>query len=224
MSESALHAVRIGAGPPLVMLHGWGTTGESLLHLGEFLAEHREVHILDLPGFGASPSPPDSFGSLDYANAIVRYMDKQGIEQSDFLGHSFGGKVSIQIAAGNPERVRRLVLAASSGFSEEPGVSKHIRSWIVSEFSSGDSSVHKEIFLNLVNEDLSSAVHRIQAPTLILWGEDDAEMPISIGREMSMKIPDCRLVSLPGKDHNFVSERELAFWAHHIVDFLDNVE
>ena len=53
-----LNTVVKGSGrPPLIMLHGWGQSLKDLAPMGELLSRTREVHLIDLPGFGASPKP-----------------------------------------------------------------------------------------------------------------------------------------------------------------------
>jgi len=64
---------------------------------------------LDLPGFGDSPSPPTAWGSDDYARALLPILEDLP-NPVVLLGHSFGGRVSLHLAAMAPERVRGLVL------------------------------------------------------------------------------------------------------------------
>ncbi|MCP4658321.1 MAG: alpha/beta hydrolase [bacterium] len=102
-------------GPPLVMLHGWGQSLDSLLPLGELLANGASVHLVDLPGFGASPPPETDWDTAQYADCVLQYLDERQLAQVDLVGHSFGARIAIRLAAGHGERVRSLILIGAAG-------------------------------------------------------------------------------------------------------------
>jgi pimeloyl-ACP methyl ester carboxylesterase len=105
-----------GAGPPLVMATGTGSTmaewDPALLRL---LARHRRLILFDYPGIGRS-SPlrgrRTSFAAL--ADDVARFMVAIGVPQADVLGWSMGGFVAQQLAIRHPERLRRMVLAGTN--------------------------------------------------------------------------------------------------------------
>ncbi|MBV6757731.1 alpha/beta fold hydrolase [Rhodococcus opacus] len=108
----------VGAGAPVVFLHGWGLTpqvyGRSLATLAQ--QGHRIV-TPTLPGFGGTPDhAPEDRTFAGYAAWLGRFLDDAGIsEPVTLVGHSFGGGVAIQAAHDLPERVARLVLVNSVG-------------------------------------------------------------------------------------------------------------
>src|SRR5947209_4810083 len=117
---STIHVEQIGdKGNPLMMLHGWGHNLEALKPLGQHLAHHSKVYLVDLPGFGRSPMPNEVWDTFQYADALVRYMDEIGIKKTDLLGHSFGGKVALCLAIRYPHRVRNLVIMSASGLRRQ---------------------------------------------------------------------------------------------------------
>lgn len=99
-----------GAGPPpLVLLHGWiGSTADwELVAAG--LADDRQVLAYDHRGHGQSPHTKDyTFAAL--VDDLEAWLDEQGLEAVDLVGHSMGGVVAMQFALRRPERVRSLVL------------------------------------------------------------------------------------------------------------------
>jgi pimeloyl-[acyl-carrier protein] methyl ester esterase len=100
-----------GAGPPIVLLHGWALHAGAWGPLVARLARRHRVHAVDLPGHGHS-APVSPF-SLD---AIVRALDAAFPDAPPVtvLGWSLGGQVALRWARLNPERVARLVLVCTT--------------------------------------------------------------------------------------------------------------
>jgi pimeloyl-ACP methyl ester carboxylesterase len=109
-----LHYIERGNGPPVVLIHGFLGHTFSFRHLIPELAKDHRAVAIDLKGFGYSGRPRKSNYSLaEQARLVVRLMDMLGIERASAVGHSLGGEVTMRMAANHPERVERLVLAAS---------------------------------------------------------------------------------------------------------------
>jgi lipase len=96
--------------PPLVCLHGVTGHGERFKQLAEERwAEHFRVIAPDLRGHGRSGyEPPWTFAT--HAADIVETIDALGIGEADWVGHSFGGRLILELAARHPDRIRRAVL------------------------------------------------------------------------------------------------------------------
>lgn len=108
----SLHVREVGEGPPLLLINGLGA------HTGMWAPVERQLPGLrmisyDSPGVGDSPAafPPPSIPML--ANLLAKLLDQLGLDVVDVLGYSFGGAVAQQFAYKHPDRVRRLVLAAT---------------------------------------------------------------------------------------------------------------
>ena len=112
----ALHYIEAGPAkkPAVVMIHGFGGhTFSFRRQLEAFSSGHRCVAI-DLKGFGYSERPHDGDYSLSaQARLMLGAMDRLGIERAALVGHSMGGAVVMRMAAAAPERVEKLILAAS---------------------------------------------------------------------------------------------------------------
>jgi len=79
------------------------------------LVRERDVIAIDLPGFGESDRPsPDRYGydGPAFAATVVEVLDRLGVQRADLLGHSMGGWTALVLAAREPSRVNRLVLAS----------------------------------------------------------------------------------------------------------------
>lgn len=224
-----LNVVQIGNnGPPLLMLHGWGQSLNSLRPLGQLLSAYRKVYLIDLPGFGASPRPSEDWSTVEYAQRILQYIDDNNIECVDLLGHSFGGRICIRLASRYPNRFGRMVLIDAGGLQRALPISQIVRSyivrdlrwlvkrldmtfktrffdtWFVPRFASYDylnAGAMRNTLVKTVNEDLSNEAAQITIPTLILWGDQDTETPPEMARRLHQYISNSELIFLPGKDH-----------------------
>ncbi|PJB98659.1 MAG: hypothetical protein CO078_01260 [Candidatus Nealsonbacteria bacterium CG_4_9_14_0_8_um_filter_36_17] len=105
-------------GEPLLILHGWGSNSARWQRVKELIEkEGIEVLILDLPGFGITPSPEKPWGRKDYINWIFQKIKEKNWDEFNLLGHSFGGGLAVKIAT-NPALfkkgggIEKLILCA----------------------------------------------------------------------------------------------------------------
>lgn len=106
-----LAATELGAGPPLVLLHGLFGARQNFGAVQKALAEEgRRVLALDLRNHGASPHAP-GMAYADMAADVAETMRAEGAFPADVLGHSMGGKTAMALALTRPEAVSRLVVA-----------------------------------------------------------------------------------------------------------------
>ena len=105
-----LHVQQSGAGPDIVLLHGWGLHGGVFAALAEHMAAHYRVTLIDLPGHGHSASFPQS---LDLA-ALAEIVAAAAPPRAAWLGWSLGGMIAAQLALTAPARVAKLILVNSS--------------------------------------------------------------------------------------------------------------
>lgn len=113
-----VHAERLGEGPQVLLLHGWGPGSVSLekqlLPIAARLKGKFEAHMLDFPGHGQS-APPGDWGVEEYAEWTLKAMTGLGLGRPHLIAHSFGGRVALYLAAHYPERVRSLTLTGCAG-------------------------------------------------------------------------------------------------------------
>lgn len=119
VGSTVLHWAEMGAGRPLVLLHGLCDSHWTWCRVARQLSSTRRVLMLDLAGHGLSGRPDASY-ELDWHSALVgRWIDRLGLDELDLVGHSFGGGVAQCLLLSHHQRVRRLGLVASGGFGRE---------------------------------------------------------------------------------------------------------
>jgi pimeloyl-ACP methyl ester carboxylesterase len=105
-------------GPPLVLLHGVGTSAGEWAWVLPDLARDNLVYAPDLPGYDGSSDPPD-YSPAFTARFVASFLDAVGVERDAVLvGSSFGGLAALHLALSEPERVAALVLADSAGLDQ----------------------------------------------------------------------------------------------------------
>lgn len=111
-----VHVVDVGAGEPLVLLHGFGASTLIWDAVMPELARSRRVIAIDLNGFGWTERPrdPAAYTLAGQERLVLGVADALGIDRFDLAGHSYGGAISIFLASRHPERVRSLVLVDSA--------------------------------------------------------------------------------------------------------------
>ncbi|WP_438445276.1 alpha/beta fold hydrolase [Gorillibacterium sp. sgz5001074] len=235
-----------GSGRDVLLLHGWRASLQSFGFIQESLSKDFKVYALDFPGFGESGEPPVPWGVDEYARFVGKFIEALGIEDPIILGHSHGGRTAIRYAADHP--VRKLVLVDSAGVKPKRSwkyyvrvytykAAKHLLSLpllrtykerILNKFksklgSSDYSSVSplmQQTMVRVVNADLTPYMPKIQAPTLLIWGELDTATPLSDGRLMEKLIPNAGLAVLKNATHwSFVDKpREFLIILHHFLE------
>lgn len=251
MDSTQINFKIIGQGPALLMLHGWQKNLQDLLPLAELLQSNATIHLLDLPGFGDSPIPKEDWDTAQYADRILIYLEQQKLTKVDLFGHSFGGRVAVRLASAYPSRVRSLILTATPGIPIQRSLAFKLRRTLISRlgkitkgidkmvgtslftnhfaprFGSTDylqAGALRKILVKAVNENLTLDAQKIQAPTLLLWGDQDQETPLQIGQQFNKLIPRSDLLVLPNRGHHCFADVDGHLCAFYIKQFLKRLE
>ena len=224
-----------GNGPPLLLVHGLGSSSEDwALVLRELTQAHR-VYAPDLLGWGGSDKPRDGDYSIAAETELVRgFMDAVRLPRADVGGVSMGGWVAMRLAALYPERVQRLVLVDSVGLdfpttlnesSFAPTTMDEARHllWLQSdEFTKLPDFVVRDYLRRALSERwilrssmrsmltrrdiMDGKLQRVTMPTLIVWGTADRLTPPSLASRLHAALPQSRVVMIPGCGHLAVIE------------------
>jgi pimeloyl-ACP methyl ester carboxylesterase len=111
-----VHVEQAGAGEPVLLIHGFGASTYSWRKIVPGLARSYRVVALDLNGFGYTQRPrsPESYTREGQARLILGVLDRLGIRSACFVGHSYGGAITLWTASRHPERVRSMILVDSA--------------------------------------------------------------------------------------------------------------
>lgn len=216
-----------GEGKSIILLHGWGTQIKSFEPIHKYLENYFRTYSIDFPGFGQSNPPETPWGTEAYACLIKQFLHNLGIINPILIGHSFGGRIAIRLAS--TEKVSKLILIDSGGIRPKRKFNYYIKVYsykfikyfvklpilrhfsnnllgsFSKKFGSKDyqnaSGIIRATLVKVVNEDLKNFMPQIKVPTLLIWGENDRETPVSDGKLMEKLIPDAGLVILKNVGH-----------------------
>ena len=108
----------VGAGRPVMFLHGWGGRAESFAPICRELSKSFEVCALDFPGFGRAELPREPYEIEQYAEWTRISMDILGFRGCGVVAHSFGARVAILLSSEFPELFSKMVLTGAAGLME----------------------------------------------------------------------------------------------------------
>jgi pimeloyl-ACP methyl ester carboxylesterase len=225
----------VGAGPPLLLIHGIAGSGRWWAKNVPALGRYFTVYLVDLIGFGRSRSGRGTvpFSLEDAATVLLDFMDHVGVERASVVGHSMGGHIAAVLAAEVPDRVARLVLVDAAALPIDRGHPGHVVSLLVAvvRFPLGFLPVLALDTLraglrtiwratrDLLAADIREKLALIGTPTLVIWGARDTIVPPRLGRELVASLPGASLVVIPEAGHNPMWDRPDAF-NRAVLDFL----
>ncbi len=213
---AGLFGERYGQGPlRYVALHGWGRDHTDFSKALDGVP----AIALDLPGFGATPTPPTATGTAEYAQAIVPVIESLPAAPV-LIGHSFGGRLALHLATKGlasglvligvpllrlgeqrrPPMGYRLRKALRFVLGEE-GVERARHRYGSADYRAA-SGVMRDILVAAVNESYEELLPQVGCPTELVWGSEDGEVPIEVARAAIELIPDARLTVVPSVGHH----------------------
>jgi len=192
--------------------------------IGNQFQENYRIIIVDLPGFGQSEEPKEIWTVYDYAKWINDLLNELNIDNPIMIGHSFGGKISLIYAS--KYKVNKLILFGSpfkkeiKKLSTKTKILKALKKVPVLNKLEGVAKKHigsrdyknasefmRKILVEHVNLDITEDVKKIKSPTLIIWGEQDQEVPVERAYELEKLIPDAGVIVYDGCTHYAYLER-----------------
>jgi len=187
----------------LLFLPGASGNTEFWLPVANLLIYPAEKVFMQWPGFGSIPPDPEVNSMDDLVDLVVAEID----QPVAIIAQSMGCIMAIRATLEKPELITHLVLAVTSG-----GMNLECfgaLNWRPLLYAVNPSFPR---WFSDYNEDLTPQLHKIKAPTLLLWGDADPISPVGVGRQIASLLPDATLHIVSGGDHNLamVHAKEVA--------------
>jgi pimeloyl-ACP methyl ester carboxylesterase len=201
---------------PFLLLHGLVISSLYFVPLAEEIAAAgREVHALDLPGFGRSEGPPEVLSVAQLADWTIAWMAASGLARCHIVGNSLGCEIAAYVAVKAPERVATLTMI---GPTLDPAayavVTQTLRllrdalhepwslwlNWTFDWFRAGPRRAFgttREMFRDRIEDQLP----QVKAPTLVMRGGMDPTVPQSAAVAAAQLLPRGELVVIDGEPH-----------------------
>jgi len=240
--------MRGGAGRPLLILHGASGAGSWLPTMADLATRH-DVIVPEHPGFGSSDTPDWLDTPADLASFYLDFLDQLDLTGVDLIGFSLGGWIAAELAVRNTRRLASLTLVAAAGIHVK-GVEQidpflrtdeqRIRDFF-HDPKRADEMVQRLLRpeledINLKNRTTTARLvwqprgydphlhkwlHRIDVPTLLVWGANDRMFPPDYAHAYQRLIPGSKVVIIPDCGHVPQVEQRQSFVAA-LEGFLDS--
>ena len=226
--------------PVILFLHGWGADHRCFLPIISGIKNKYKTYALDLPGHGESSSLTRSFNVDDYKNVIIKFINLMNIKNIILIGHSYGGRIIIKINSEDniDFNIEKNILIDSAGIKKNQSTKNKIKiitykfaknilnvipnknkkeellNKLKRKFGSTDynnaTPIMRETLVKSVNEDLTPLLKNMRE-TLLIWGENDKDTPLSDAKIMEKEIKNAGLVVLKNTGHFSFLEDKYTF-------------
>lgn len=225
----------------VVMLQGWGTDLGVYDLVANSISEKYKFVQFDFPGFGGSDEPREPWNVDAFADFFCKFMQALNISKATLIGHSYGGRVIIKLAARDriPFEIKDIVLIDSAGIMPRRSMAQKLKikrykilkkvlttkivyalfPELIDDWRSRQGSADyrnatpmmRQCLVMAVNEDLTHLLPKIKQDTLLIWGDKDTATPITDAEIMKQQIPNSGLVVLKGAGHFSFLEQPVIF-------------
>lgn len=222
---------------PIIILHGWGLKGsiyKNLINL--FKQEGFKVFAPDLPGFGVEVLYSSSMNLDGYVEFLDGFIKKNKISKPILIGHSFGGRIAIKYTYKNPQKVSKLILTGvpivrNKSFTKKiafvfavvggkllSGLPTQIREVfrknlyrVIGEWDYYKAGRLRQVFKNIIGEDLIQYLKEIKTPVLLVWGREDRIVPVSDIYKIKKYLLKAKFIIVPNTGHKLPYENPDVF-------------
>jgi len=239
----------LGSGPTLALIHGIGGDADDWAFCLHALSTSYRVIALDLLGFGRSDKPLIDYSIAGFVEVLERFLRTLDIERATLIGGSLGGWIAAALALQSPEAVGKLILVDTAGIwgatTELPvdlhvSTRAHMREVFEQVFHDktlatddlidrayeqhlerGDGYTIDSVLKNLRDgrERLDETIANLTMPVLIVWGEQDAMIPVETARRLHELATGSSLQVIPECGHLPALEKPAEF-ARCVLEFL----
>lgn len=223
--DTALHYIEAGSGDPLILLHGNGEDASYFDGQMNVLSSFFRVIAPDTRGHGRSPRGTAPFTIRQFADDLLAFMDRLGIQKAHLLGFSDGGNIALIFALRYPQRVDRLILDGANLYPsgvrpsvQLPVTLRYHAARLCSRFS--DGARRRAELLGLMVNDPNIRPEELRAlamPALVMAGTQDM-IRDKHTRLICASLPNARLALIPGG--HFIARTAPDLFNQTVLDFL----
>ena len=236
---------KVGKGPVILMLHGWGDNSATFKVITEALKSKYSLILVDLPGFGRTAAPKDNWGLNEYCDFVAEFLNN--INEKNIyavIGHSNGGAIAIRGLANSIWQTNKLVLLASSGIRDnykgrrkaQRAAAKAAKLMVAPLPKRLKSKIKKraykaigsdmfvaehmqETFKKVVTDDVLEDAQKLNIPTLLVYGANDTATPKEYGElfHVAIKGSDLKIVDETG---HFLHHENPDLINKYLIEFL----
>jgi non-heme chloroperoxidase len=235
---------RRGAGPTVILLHGWCLNRAMWTYQEAALIDAYDIVCPDMPGFGASWPVPGPYDLPSYARSLSSLIDDLAVDEVRVAGFAFGAAVAMAAAQGGESRIRALALvappsAATAPYERMPKAmrrdwpqfaqrsaesivkqdhSEATMRWLAEMFGGTPLAVALATVQVLAQFEPAKAAPGIEVPALLIHGEQDDIVPVSVSEQCVAALGTATLARVPASGHLVpIDQKEQT--AHLLTEF-----
>ena len=216
---------------PVVLLHGWGSSFDVYKSVIAALRDRCKFYAVNFPGCSGTEVMKSPWNIDNYCDFVLEFLNFAGVDDTKavFIGHSHGGRVILSLSGSGLIKPSKIVLLDSAGIVAEKTkrqkrraknfkrIKKVLTLPVIKSFSGplldaarrhyGSADYNsappllRNTMVSLVNTDLRDIIGNIKCPTLLIWGENDTDTPLSSAEIIKSRIADCGLCVIKGTGH-----------------------
>jgi pimeloyl-ACP methyl ester carboxylesterase len=210
-----MHAVAIGAGAPVVLVHGYGVSGAYMLPLARSLAGSCSAFVPDLPGQGKSEQLRGGVSLGEHADSLGAWVEANELVRPAFVANSMGCQVVTELAVRQPEQVGPMVLVGPTVDPARRGRRHQLFSALrdsareplslIALAARDDLATGPRVLLSTARAVLADRIEErlpsIKQPTVVVHGDQDAFVGREWAERVATLLPRGRLQVVPGEPH-----------------------
>lgn len=234
-----------------IWVHGWGCDHHFFQNLSESLTQYGTHYIVDIPGFGDSPTPNKDWNLKNYADFFEAFIKEISTKKGNadkiiWVGHSYGGRIGVKLASLYPKLLNKMVLIAAAGLPQKRSLLEKAKIFIkvrtfkfMKMFVKSEAELEKlrskhgstdyknagemrQIFVTTFSENLEHDAKKITCPVALYYGEHDSATKPDMGRRYNQLITGSTFEEFKGLDHFTIVSKGQHQIAQRIKKFIEN--
>ncbi len=211
----------------IVMLHGWGDSSSTFDRIASTLSNKYTIILIDLPGFGGTQPPSQSWGLDEYAKFVADFLQKINCKNiKAIVGHSNGGAIVLRGLGSGVLSAGKLVLLASAGIRDQYKGRKKVLRLVAKTAKLMTKPLPKQVqarlkkkayraigsdlfvaehlqetFKRIITDDVQADAEKVRIPCLLIYGSEDTATPPEYGEIYHRLIKNSKLHILPNAGH-----------------------